>query len=69
MMFNTIGYGLGNALGLLLGSYEGIAPPIPLPGERELPKVPWGEYGKLGWRTTAEKCKYWRNNFMVVTGM
>lgn len=34
---------MGIGLGLVLGSYENIAPPVPLPGERELPKVPMGE--------------------------
>lgn len=35
-----IGYVMGNVLGLVFGSYESIAPPVPLPHERELPKVP-----------------------------
>lgn len=34
---------MGNLFGLVLGSYEGITPPVPLPGQRELPKVPWRE--------------------------
>lgn len=34
---------MGNVFGLVLGSYEGITPPVPLPGQRELPKVPWRE--------------------------
>jgi hypothetical protein len=34
---------MGNVFGLVLGSYEGITPPIPVPGQRELPKVPWRE--------------------------
>ena len=35
---------MGNALGLVFGSYESIAPPIPLDGARELPKVPMAEH-------------------------
>jgi hypothetical protein len=34
---------MGNVFGLVLGSYEGITPPVPIPGQRELPKVPWRE--------------------------
>ncbi|RLN27346.1 hypothetical protein BBJ28_00013100 [Nothophytophthora sp. Chile5] len=39
----AMGYVMGNVFGLVLGSYEGITPPVPLPGQRELPKVPWRE--------------------------
>uniref|UniRef100_M4BZ59 Uncharacterized protein n=1 Tax=Hyaloperonospora arabidopsidis (strain Emoy2) TaxID=559515 RepID=M4BZ59_HYAAE len=34
---------MGNVFGLVLGSYESITPPVILPGQRELPKVPWRE--------------------------
>ena len=40
---NLSGYVMGNLFGVVLGSYEGMAPPIPIPGQREAPKVPWKE--------------------------
>ncbi|TMW68935.1 hypothetical protein Poli38472_001091 [Pythium oligandrum] len=63
------GYVFGNLFGLVLGSYEGITPPIPLPGQRELPKVPWRESMVGAWRLTKGKCRYWGNNFVVISGM
>lgn len=62
------GYGMGNLFGLVLGSYEGITPPVPIPGQRELPKVPWRESMGASWRLTAGKCRYWGNNFLVISG-
>jgi import inner membrane translocase subunit TIM22 len=62
------GYGMGNLFGLVLGSYEGITPPVPIPGQRELPKVPWRESMSASWRVTAGKCRYWGNNFLVISG-
>lgn len=59
---------MGNLFGLVLGSYEGITPPIPVPGQRELPKVPWRESMSASWRVTAGKCRYWGNNFLVISG-
>ena len=69
VMSAFMGYLMGNALGLVFGSYESIAPPVPLPGERELPKTPIPEQMKLAWRSTGEKCRYWGNNFMIVTAV
>ncbi|EEY60403.1 Mitochondrial Protein Translocase (MPT) Family [Phytophthora infestans T30-4] len=54
---------MGNVFGLVLGSYEGITPPVPLPGQRELPKLAGS------WRVTAGKCRYWGNNFLVISAM
>ncbi|CAI5723686.1 unnamed protein product [Hyaloperonospora brassicae] len=65
----AMGYAMGNVFGLVLGSYEGITPPVPLPGQRELPKVPWRESVAGSWRTTAGKCRYWGNNFMIISAM
>ncbi|ETI54937.1 hypothetical protein F443_02331 [Phytophthora nicotianae P1569] len=89
----AMGYVMGNVFGLVLGSYEGITPPVPLPGQRELPKVPWRESVRLlfyyypepcavrpinidtalqlagSWRVTAGKCRYWGNNFLVISAM
>ncbi|DBA03839.1 TPA: hypothetical protein N0F65_005729 [Lagenidium giganteum] len=65
----VMGYGMGNLFGLVLGSYEGITPPIPVPGQRELPKVPLRESMAGAWRVTAGKCRYWGNNFLVISAM
>ncbi|KAE8896340.1 hypothetical protein PF005_g22350 [Phytophthora fragariae] len=65
----AMGYVMGNVFGLVLGSYEGITPPVPLPGQRELPKVPWRESMAGSWRVTAGKCRYWGNNFLVISAM
>ncbi|RHY10597.1 hypothetical protein DYB36_001879 [Aphanomyces astaci] len=43
ILSSAIGYTLGVAMGALLSSYEAIAPPIPVPGQRVMPKVPFRE--------------------------
>ncbi|TYZ60154.1 hypothetical protein PybrP1_000514 [[Pythium] brassicae (nom. inval.)] len=65
----ALGYGMGNLFGLVLGSYEGITPPVPLPGQRELPKVPWRESMVGAWRVTGGKMRYWGNSFLVISGL
>ncbi|KAL7678518.1 putative mitochondrial import inner membrane translocase subunit TIM22 [Plasmopara halstedii] len=65
----AMGYVMGNVFGLVLGSYEGITPPVPIPGQRVLPKVPWRESVVGAWRVTAGKCRYWSNNFLVISAM
>uniref|UniRef100_K3WS24 Mitochondrial import inner membrane translocase subunit TIM22 n=1 Tax=Globisporangium ultimum (strain ATCC 200006 / CBS 805.95 / DAOM BR144) TaxID=431595 RepID=K3WS24_GLOUD len=68
-MSAAMGYAMGNLFGLVLGSYEGITPPVPLPGQRELPKVPWKESMVGAWRVTGGKMRYWGNNFLVISSM
>ncbi|GLE11773.1 hypothetical protein PINS_up024429 [Pythium insidiosum] len=65
----TMGYAMGNLFGLVLGSYEGITPPVPLPGQREMPRAPWRESVTGAWRVTQGKCRYWGNNFLVISAM
>ncbi|KAG2527945.1 hypothetical protein JM18_002835 [Phytophthora kernoviae] len=65
----AMGYVMGNVFGLVLGSYEGITPPVPLPGQREMPKVPWRESMADSWKVTRGKCRYWGNNFLVISAM
>ena len=50
---------MGLVMGLMLGSYEGMAPPIPLPGQKEMPAAPFREQMRAAFRGTASKSKYW----------
>nr|CCA17805.1 Mitochondrial Protein Translocase (MPT) Family puta [Albugo laibachii Nc14] len=69
VMSAAMGYVMGNLFGVVLGSYEGMAPPIPIPGQREAPKVPWKESMRGALRVTAGKCRYWGNNFMIISAV
>ncbi|KDO21714.1 hypothetical protein SPRG_13130 [Saprolegnia parasitica CBS 223.65] len=65
----AMGYVLGRAMGLLLSSYEAITPPIPVPGQRELPKVPWREQLQVSGRMIGEKSTSWGRNFLFFSAM
>lgn len=68
-MSGVVGYGLGLGIGVLIGSYEHVAPPMPLPGQRMLPKVPLREQFGETWIKTGAKAKGWGQNFMVITAI
>ncbi|OQR92231.1 SUMO-activating enzyme (SAE) [Thraustotheca clavata] len=65
----AMGWVLGRAMGLLLSSYEAITPPIPVPGQRELPKVPWREQLQISRRMISEKSTSWGRNFLFFSAM
>ena len=67
LMGGAVGYGLGLAIGVLLGSFESTTPPIPLAGQRELPDMPIREQLRESWRLTGQKARGWGQNFMVIT--
>ena len=69
LMSGVVGYGLGLGIGLLIGSYEHVAPPMPLPGQRLLPKVPLREQFGDSFKKTGKKMKGWGQNFMVITAI
>ncbi|KAF0694268.1 Aste57867_14838 [Aphanomyces stellatus] len=69
ILSGTIGYTLGVAMGVLLSSYEAIAPPIPVPGQRVLPKVPFRESLQVSRRLISEKSLSWGRNFLIFSAM
>ncbi|KAG9411580.1 hypothetical protein AC1031_017214 [Aphanomyces cochlioides] len=69
ILSGAVGYTLGVAMGGLLSSYEAIAPPIPVPGQRVLPKVPFREQMQMSRRLIAEKSRSWGRNFLIFSAM
>eukprot|EP00937_MAST-01D_sp_MAST-1D-sp2_P003810 g3810.t1 len=69
VMAGVMGYALGAVIGVVLGSYSNMAPPIPLPGQRQLPDVPVREQLYDSWRSTGKSAKSWAQNFMVITAI
>ncbi|ETV94834.1 hypothetical protein H310_11500 [Aphanomyces invadans] len=69
ILSSVIGYTLGVAMGGLLSSYEAIAPPIPVPGQRVMPKVPFRESLQASRRLISEKSFSWGRNFLIFSAM
>jgi len=62
-----IGGGMGVAMGLVLGGYNSIAPPVTIPGVPEPPKIPMKWQLRESWLSTARRARGWGRNFAFVT--
>ena len=65
----AIGGGMGVALGLLLGSYLSIAPPLSVPGVPDPPKIPARWQLRESGLSTARRMRRWGKNFAYVTAV
>jgi import inner membrane translocase subunit TIM22 len=69
VMSGVIGGGMGALLGLVMGSYNSIAPPVTLPGVPDPPKVPIRWQLIESWQSTIRKSRAWGRNFGAVGGV
>mmetsp|Transcript_1605 Transcript_1605/g.3732 ORF Transcript_1605/g.3732 Transcript_1605/m.3732 type:complete len:204 (-) Transcript_1605:649-1260(-) len=58
---------MGAAMGLVLGGYGSIAPPVSMPGVPDPPKVPMKWQLRDSWFSTARRARRWGKNFGSVT--
>ena len=58
---------MGVGMGLLLGGYNSIAPPMSIPGVPDPPKIPMKWQLRQSWISTARRSRSWGKNFAVVT--
>lgn len=65
----AIGGGMGAAMGLLLGSYQSIAPPMSVPGVPDPPKIPARWQLRESYHSTARRMRRWGRNFAMVTAV
>ena len=69
-VISAIGGGvLGVPMGVLISAYQGLSPPIPLPGQPEAPKIPLQYQLRDSMTSTKVKCIRWSKNFAVVTAV
>jgi len=66
-LHGVLGGCMGVVVGLFLGTYEAIAPPIPMPGQPEPPKRTIMQEVREGWRRSGIKARSWGKNFAGVT--
>jgi len=60
---------LGMGFGVIMASFEGMSPPVMLPGEKEPPKKTWKQELRDGARKTKAKSRSWGKNFAALTAM
>ncbi|GBG28415.1 Mitochondrial import inner membrane translocase subunit TIM22 [Hondaea fermentalgiana] len=63
----AVGGLMGAAMGLVLGGYGSIAPPVSMPGVPDPPKVPMKWQLRDSWYSTARRMRRWGKNFGSVT--
>lgn len=64
---HTLGI-MGMGFGVIMSSFEGMSPPVVLPGQPEPPKKTWKQELRDGARKTKAKSKSWGKNFAALTG-
>ena len=64
-----MGFCLGAAFGVFMGSWEGIAPPPMLPGVPMAPNKPVAQEFRATGRTMGRKAVSWSKNFAVITAV
>lgn len=60
---------LGMGFGIIMSSFEGMSPPVTMPGQPEPPKKTWKQELRDGARKTKAKSKSWGKNFASLTAM
>lgn len=60
---------MGGGMGLLLGSYSTIAPPMTLPGVPDPPKIPMKVQFREAFFSTGRRMRRWGKNFAFVTAV
>ena len=60
---------LGMGFGLIMSSFEGMSPPVTLPGQPEPPKKTWKQELRDSARKTKAKSKSWGKNFASLTAL
>jgi import inner membrane translocase subunit TIM22 len=69
LMTIPLGFCMGGAFGVFMGSWEGISPPPLLPGVPMAPPKPFAAEMKATARTMGRKARNWSKNFAVVTAV
>jgi len=60
---------MGAGMGLLIGSYSSIAPPVTFPGVPDPPKIPLKYQFREAFMSTGRRCRRWGKNFALVTAV
>lgn len=60
---------MGLAFGVVMSSFEGMSPPVTMPGQPEPPKKTWKQELREGGIKMKAKSKSWGKNFMTLTAM
>lgn len=63
----VMGGAMGAGMGLLIGSYSTIAPPMTLPGVPDPPKIPMKVQFREAFYQTGRRSRRWGKNFAMVT--
>eukprot|EP00949_MAST-11_sp_MAST-11-sp1_P004309 g4309.t1 len=69
IMTTPIGMAMGGVVGVLIGSWESMSPPILLPGVPAPPSKPVRHEFRISGRVTMRKMANWGKNFGVVTAV
>ena len=69
LMTIPLGFCMGGAFGVFMGSWEGISPPPMLPGVPMAPSKPVAAEFKATARVMGRKARTWSKNFAVVTAV
>jgi import inner membrane translocase subunit TIM22 len=69
LMTVPLGFVMGAAFGVFMGSWEGISPPVLLPGVPMPPAKPMVEEFRATGRQMGRKARNWSRNFAVITAI
>ena len=64
-----MGFAMGGAFGVFMGSWEGISPPVLLPGVPMPPPKPMMQEFRATGRQMGRKAKNWSKNFAIITAV